>query len=152
MKNEDCVDTVNNDKNIITKYNESITKFLSLLTSIWGIVFVYLQYRYCQSAENFYNINADYFMTDNLQRLLIPSLLVVFYTVTYGSGIIMLMKSEESIESIICRLILEMIAIVFFIIWLLSYKNILRWLFILILIIERGRKKNGEDNRDKSSD
>lgn len=135
MKNEDCVDTVDKDKNRIIKYNESLTTLLSLLARIWGIVFVYLQYRYCQSAENFYNINADYFMTDNLQRLLLPSLLVIFYTVTYGSGIIMLKKSEESIEGIICRLMLEMIAIVFFIIWLLNYKIIYRWLFISILII-----------------
>ena len=170
MKNEDYVDTVNIDKNTITKYTESLNKLISLLASIWGIVFVPLQYWYCLNAEKFYNINADYFITDNLQRFLLPSLLVALYTVIYGSGIIMLMKSEDSKESIICRLALEMIAIVFFVIWLLDNKITLRWLFILILIIylislivtsildiyrvytdkKSTNKNNGEEASDKS--
>ena len=76
------------EKNIFSKLKE-VTEFLSNLAPVLGAVYtsmiVFLQNRYCQDAENFYKIDSIHFLTDNIQRVLLPlfinNIIIIIYLI-----------------------------------------------------------------------
>lgn len=86
-KNKLIIDSLERSKKSLSFYQKlkEIVEFLSnlvpVLGAVYAIVLVLFQYKYCQDAENFYNIDSIHFSTDNIQRLLLPLLLIIVYLI-----------------------------------------------------------------------
>lgn len=70
----------NKKTQLISPELKEVTEILSdifpVLGAVYAIALVLFQNKYCQDAENFYKIDSIHFLTDNIQKLLLPLLLL----------------------------------------------------------------------------
>lgn len=132
---------------LINPLLKELTEFLSdlfpVLGAVYAIALVLLQYKYCQDAENFYKIDSIHFLTDNIQRLLIPFFLIIIYLIYLFNFKCYLRKGRKINKDYVPNCLINIIAAGMFIIgvelssFLPFYiKVILFFLASVILIME----------------
>ena len=129
----------------IHPFLKEVTEFLSnlvpVLGAVYAIMLVIFQYKYCQDAEDFYDIDSIHFLVDNIQRILISLSLLAMYLIFLFIFKLHLIKVNKTNKAYIVNCIINILAAFIFTFGVWAFvsgiiKNILFGLALVILIME----------------
>lgn len=148
---------------LINPILKEITEFLSKVGPVLGTVYVILivlvQDKYCKDAENFYNIDGSHFGVDNIQRFLLPALLSAIYLLFLFISKLYLIKKYKIYKAYRANCVINMVAALIFMIGIwISFSGVIKIILfcvgIIIFIIElfclvKGCNTNKSNNKNE---